>query len=306
MRADRPPVTDYQSYQYLPESERAAFRFDFPPEIGRVDSTRPHVDPAGEELVQQILDEHPVISLHSHPTRRPTDPSLGSAYRRSGRDVTGYAGLSVSGMDAFLDNMMDGSTMIVSRGGWTWNDVIFDLGMRQSDFAHQDLVTVARTVRDIYQAKRDRQIGAVLTLESLTCIEGEIDRLEVLYGLGLRSAGLVYSNSNQLGSGLAEQSDGGLTALGRRVVERMNDIGMLVDIAHASDHLLAGHRAQPGTSDHLAPRRASALADPPDGSRSRHPGLRRARRGDRHRGRAAHPAAPQSPAALPGLSHGAL
>jgi membrane dipeptidase len=235
VRADRPPVTDYQSYQYLPESERAAFRFDFPPEIGRVDSTRPHVDPAGEELVQQILDEHPVISLHSHPTRRPTDPSLGSAYRRSGRDVTGYAGLSVSGMDAFLDNMMDGSTMIVSRGGWTWNDVIFDLGMRQSDFAHQDLVTVARTVRDIYQAKRDRQIGAVLTLESLTCIEGEIDRLEVLYGLGLRSAGLVYSNSNQLGSGLAEQSDGGLTALGRRVVERMNDIGMLVDIAHASD-----------------------------------------------------------------------
>jgi membrane dipeptidase len=235
VRADRPPMSEYQSYQYLGERDRAAFHFDFPPEIGRVRSARPHVDPAQEELVQQMLDEHPVISLHSHPTRRPLDPSQGTAYRRSGRDVTGYAGLSVSGMDAFFDNMMDGSTMIVSRGGWTWNDVVFDMGMRQCDFAHQDLVTVAHTVRDIHQAKRDGQIGAVLTLESLTCIESEIDRLEVLYGLGLRSAGLVYSNSNQLGSGLAEQFDGGLTTLGRRAIQRMNDIGMLVDVAHASD-----------------------------------------------------------------------
>lgn len=178
---------------------------------------------------------HPVISLHDHPTRRPADPGQGAAYRRSGRDVTAYAGLSVSGMDAFFDNMMNGSTMIVSRGGWTWDDVVFDLGMRQCDFAHQDLVTVARSVRDIHQAKRDGQIGAVFTLESMTCIESEIDRIEVLYGLGVRSAGLVYSNSNQLGSGLAEQLDGGLTAMGRRAIQRMNEIGMLVDIAHASD-----------------------------------------------------------------------
>ena len=194
-------MSGYQSYQYLAESDRTVFRFDFPPEIGRVASTRPLVDPTQEELVQQTLDQYPVISLHSHPTRRPADPRQGAAYRRSGRDVTGYAGLSVSGMDALFDNMMDGSTMIVSRGGWTWNDVIFDMGMRQCDFAHQDLVTIARTVRDIHDAKRSGQIGAVLTLESLTCIESELDRIEVLSGLGLRSAGLFYSNSNQLGSG---------------------------------------------------------------------------------------------------------
>src|SRR5262249_59113881 len=114
--ADRPPVSAYRSYQYLAESDRAAFQFDFPPEIGRVASTRPQVDSAQEELVQQTLDEYPVISLHSHPTRRPTDPALSSAYRRSARDVTGYEGLSVSGMDAFFDNMMDGSTIIGSRG----------------------------------------------------------------------------------------------------------------------------------------------------------------------------------------------
>jgi hypothetical protein len=67
VRADRPPVSEYQSYQYLAESERAAFQFDFQPEIERVASTRPQVDPAQEELVQRALDEYPVISLHSHP-----------------------------------------------------------------------------------------------------------------------------------------------------------------------------------------------------------------------------------------------
>jgi hypothetical protein len=57
VRADRPAVSGYQFYQYLAESDRAAFRFDFPPEIGRVASTRPQVDPVQEELVQQTLDE---------------------------------------------------------------------------------------------------------------------------------------------------------------------------------------------------------------------------------------------------------
>ena len=44
--------------------------------------------------------------------------------------------------------------------------------------------------------------------------------------------GITYSESNALGNGLKEENDGGLTAFGREVVERMNKVGMAIDTAH--------------------------------------------------------------------------
>jgi membrane dipeptidase len=45
----------------------------------------------------------------------------------------------------------------------------------------------------------------------------------------------VYSESNALGSGCRETRDGGLTVFGHRAVERMNRLGMLIDVSHAGD-----------------------------------------------------------------------
>jgi membrane dipeptidase len=66
-------------------------------------------------------------------------------------------------------------------------------------------------------------------------IENEVERIEILYGLGVRALGITYSESNALGSGLKEPGDGGLTVFGRRAVERMNRVGMLIDCSHCGD-----------------------------------------------------------------------
>jgi len=47
--------------------------------------------------------------------------------------------------------------------------------------------------------------------------------------------GITYSEANALGSGLLEARDGGLTELGRQVVQRMNKLGILIDAAHCGD-----------------------------------------------------------------------
>jgi microsomal dipeptidase-like Zn-dependent dipeptidase len=60
-------------------------------------------------------------------------------------------------------------------------------------------------------------------------IEGELDRLDLLYGYGVRVMGIADSGSNMLGGGREEAFDGGLTAFGRKAVERMNRLGMLID-----------------------------------------------------------------------------
>jgi membrane dipeptidase len=66
-------------------------------------------------------------------------------------------------------------------------------------------------------------------------IENELDRIEILYGFGVRVMGITYSESNALGTGLKEPRDGGLTSFGRQAVERMNKIGMAIDCSHSSD-----------------------------------------------------------------------
>nr|WP_254897442.1 membrane dipeptidase [Amycolatopsis sp. Hca4] len=137
-------------------------------------------------------------------------------------------------MTAVFDNWFGviGSTR---RAGWKWDDLITTLGLRLADLAHQDGVVVARTVGDILGAQRDGHVAFVMGTESAGMIENELDRIDVLYGLGIRQMGLVYAEANTLGSGQKEQRDGGLTAFGRRAVERMNAVGMLVDVSHASD-----------------------------------------------------------------------
>ena len=54
-----------------------------------------------------------------------------------------------------------------------------------------------------------------------------------MYGLGVRLAGLTYTRQTYVGDGQFERTDCGLSDLGIAAVERMNDLGMIVDVSHA-------------------------------------------------------------------------
>jgi membrane dipeptidase len=135
-----------------------------------------------------------------------------------------------------FDNLMDGTACVTGNAPWRWDDIITDLGMRLADLAHAgSQFMLIKTLADIGEAQRSGRIGLVFGLEAATPIENEIDRLDVLYGLGIRQIGIAYSDANTLGSGLSEPSDGGLTAFGRRAVTRMNQLGLAIDLSHSSD-----------------------------------------------------------------------
>lgn len=127
---------------------------------------------------------------------------------------------------------MDGVCTITSNSGWKWDDILIDLGMRLCDLAHQDFVIKCEKVEDIYRAKSEGKVALIPTLEGAAPIENELDRIDILYGFGIRLMGITYSESNALGSGLKEEKDGGLTNFGKKAVERMNKIGMAIDCSH--------------------------------------------------------------------------
>jgi membrane dipeptidase len=222
----------YRSWSYL-EPGRDYRAFDLAPEIDRVAPFVVTLDAVSEERVRRLLGEHVYISLHEHTMVFPRRMADAQDYTRSGRITTGFEGLSRGHWDAVFDGLLDGILNFHSKHGWKWSEVIEDLGLRLCDLAHQDVVFHARTVDDILRAHREDRVAWIGHLEGAAMIENELDRIDVLYGLGIRCLGIAYSESNALGSGLKEPRDGGLTTFGRQAVRRMNQVGMLIDCSHA-------------------------------------------------------------------------
>ena len=225
----------YTAYSYLPDGTLTTF--ELTPEFGRVAPYAGAQLTGGQaERSRALLRDSLVISLHDHPVRFPHDMTQTPAYNRTGRQHAAYAGLRASGLTVLFDNLMDGTACVTGSAPWRWNDIITDLGMRLADLAHAGPeFMLVKTVADVDEAHRTGRTGLVFGLESATPIENELDRLDVLYGLGIRQIGIAYSDANALGSGLSEQTDGGLTAFGHRAVARMNQLGLAIDLSHASD-----------------------------------------------------------------------
>jgi membrane dipeptidase len=223
----------YTAYSYLGADD--IVRLELAPEFGRVPPYAGQLTAGQRDRSQRLLHDSLVISLHDHPVRFPLRMEQTPEYNRTGRQHAAYAGLAASGMTVVFDNMMDGTACVTGNAPWRWNDIITDLGMRQADLAHASGFMPIRTTADIEEAHRSGRVGLVFGLEAATPIENEIDRLDVLYGLGIRQIGIAYSDANALGSGLSEVTDGGLTAFGRRAVTRMNQLGLAIDVSHSSD-----------------------------------------------------------------------
>lgn len=224
----------YQAYQYLePGRDYRVFKLRSPivPEWWEPVP----LSGAEEERFEELMESSIIIDLHAHPDISPEDPAEIREMDGEGRNFLAYQALASSGLDCVFDNMMDGSSFINTKHGWDWNSTIHDLGMRLCDIAHQETLVHCKKAGDIELAHREGRVAWVAVLESASCIENEVDRLDILYGLGVRSMGINYSESNMLGSGLKEHLDGGLTDFGYDALVRMNKLGLLVDVSHTSD-----------------------------------------------------------------------
>ena len=84
------------------------------------------------------------------------------------------------------------------------------------------------------RAKGLRVVGGMLSVEGLQDIEGKLANLDRLHDAGFRMAGLAHFFDNDIAGSMHGQAKGGLTPLGAQVVRRMEALGMIVDVAHAS------------------------------------------------------------------------
>ncbi len=96
-----------------------------------------------------------------------------------------------------------------------------------------------RTVDQLRDAKATGRLGIVLGFQDTTPFEGRLDPVETFRNLGVRVTQLTYNVRNLVGDGCLEVANGGLTRYGYSVVERMNELGMLVDLSHCGQRTTA-------------------------------------------------------------------
>jgi membrane dipeptidase len=78
------------------------------------------------------------------------------------------------------------------------------------------------------------QVGALLAIEGLHALDGQLASVDVLFNHGYRMMGLTHFFDNEVAGSAHGVTHGGLTPLGRQVVQRMEQLGIVVDLAHAS------------------------------------------------------------------------
>jgi len=149
------------------------------------------------------------------------------------------------------DDRSDNVTLLAITQHWpvaTWTSLFaravrvanaLDAAAARSD----GRLRVVRTRADLEAGLSARGTGnspvlGVLSLEGLQVLEGKLENVDRLYALGFRMAGLTHFFDNEVGGSAHGVARGGLTPLGHRVIERMESLGMLVDVAHASPPLI--------------------------------------------------------------------
>jgi membrane dipeptidase len=95
-----------------------------------------------------------------------------------------------------------------------------------------DRVVQVRSAADLDAVAAGERIGLMLSLEGVEQFGFDLWPAEAFFELGVRMAGLTWNRRNPYADGAAE--DGGLSRLGRELVDRLAALGVILDLAHAS------------------------------------------------------------------------
>lgn len=128
---------------------------------------------------------------------------------------------------------------------------------------HTDVLARVRAPADITAARSAGRTGLIYGLQDGVAFEDDPGRLDALHQLGIRVIQPTYNRRNLLGDGCMEPADAGLSRSGHAAIERMNELGILVDLSHCgrrTAHDAIGASEKPVCFTHTG---CQALADHP-------------------------------------------
>lgn len=152
-------------------------------------------------------------------------------------DLAPDAGLSPSMLADVKNSGVTALNLTVSsvgNGPGKFEETVATIGYAELQTAqHPDHFMKVLTARDLNTAKRSGRMGLIYGFQDTSPLDGQLERLTIFHGLGVRIVQPVYNRRNLMGDGCLEPANGGLSTLGRELVAEINKLKILLDLSHA-------------------------------------------------------------------------
>lgn len=114
-----------------------------------------------------------------------------------------------------------------------------ELEMKEEIGISKEQINVIQNLKEVkqyieYNNLLSKKINYILGIEGLDYLE-DIDDIDILYSLGLRSTNVVWNNENKFGGGVKADSQTGLTNLGEKLIKKLVQKKIAIDLSHANE-----------------------------------------------------------------------
>lgn len=140
--------------------------------------------------------------------------------------------------ESYIAKLQEGgvSAVLASQVCWFYDSTLDALerlaNLYQHLARHQNTLQLVTSAEGLENAIKSRKIGIIIQFHNSLMLGSNVGLVDAFYKLGLRVLQLVYVERNAIASGSAEKKDDGLSMFGKRVIERMNELGIILDLAH--------------------------------------------------------------------------
>ena len=110
-------------------------------------------------------------------------------------------------------------------------DAVFDIAIAELN-RNNDIVSICFTYDDLIHANNQNKLGIILGIEGVKYLSEPEDIIE-LYHKGIRHVGLTWNEANSYAGGVSFPEQG-LTDKGRRLLQIVQDLHMIIDLSHAN------------------------------------------------------------------------
>jgi membrane dipeptidase len=93
----------------------------------------------------------------------------------------------------------------------------------------------ATGIDDLKNLKKEGRVAYIFALQNTICLGTKVELLDVFHKLGFRMIQLTYNERNFVGDGCGERTNCGLSNFGIKLIERMNDLNIIVDLSHSGE-----------------------------------------------------------------------
>jgi len=114
-------------------------------------------------------------------------------------------------------------------------NVLNFVGSMNSMIANRsDFLMRIDSIKDMREVMKNGKIGVMIGVQNANHFISP-DDVALFYNLGQRVSQLTYNSRNMIGNGSTERMDGGISDFGVKIIEKMNEVGMAVDVSHCGD-----------------------------------------------------------------------